>query len=413
MYSPKIPKPTVLSVSQLNYYIKSVLENDPRLNVVFLAGEISNLTDHYRSGHIYLSLKDERSVLRAVMFAGNAGRLRFRPQNGMRVLCRGRISLYEPSGQYQLYIEDMQPDGVGALALAFDQLKQRLESQGLFAREHKKPLPRFPKTVGVITSPTGAAVQDIRNILYRRYPCVDMLLFPVLVQGEGAPKQLTDALRKLDSSGVCDVIIIGRGGGSAEDLWAFNDEGLAREIYNCRTPVISAVGHETDFTICDFVADMRAPTQSAAAELAVPDIAELRTHYRSQLQYLEHLINNRMRSADNTLLRFLGRMAASGPEMRSQRLRQHYQLTAKRLESGLRQRLSESELMLRRNAAKLESLNPISVLGRGYTITEQNGSIIPLVSQLDRDKPFTVIFSDGRVEAECTEKNAEAPQNTE
>ena len=394
-------KPSILSVSQLNYYIKSLLENDPRLQLVMLSGEISNLTDHYRSGHIYLSLKDERSIIRAVMFAGNAKRLKFRPQDGMKVLCRGRISLYEPSGQYQLYIEDMQPDGVGALALAFEQLKQRLEAQGLFDPSRKKPLPRFPKTVGVITSPTGAAIQDIRNILYRRYPCVNMLFYPVTVQGDGAPPQLINALRQMDRSGLCDVIIIGRGGGSAEDLWAFNDEGLAREIYGCQTPVISAVGHEVDFTISDFVADMRAPTPSAAAELAVPDREELMAYYRSQAQYLAHLAENRVRVEDNLLLRFRQRMDRSGPEERSRRLWQYYQLTAKKLEGVFQRKISDKELNLRRNAAKLEMLNPLSVLARGYALAEQDGVIVKTAAQLDKEKPFTLTFADGKLNAKA------------
>lgn len=394
-------KPSILSVSQLNYYIKSLLENDPRLQFVMLSGEISNLTDHYRSGHIYLSLKDERSIIRAVMFAGNAKRLKFRPQDGMKVLCRGRISLYEPSGQYQLYIEDMQPDGVGALALAFEQLKQRLEAQGLFDPSRKKPLPRFPKTVGVITSPTGAAIQDIRNILYRRYPCVNMLFYPVTVQGDGAPPQLINALRQMDKSGLCDVIIIGRGGGSAEDLWAFNDEGLAREIYGCQTPVISAVGHEVDFTISDFVADMRAPTPSAAAELAVPDREELTAYYRSQAQYLAHLAENRLRVEDNLLLRFRQRMDRSGPEERSRRLWQYYQLTAKKLEGVFQRKISDEELNLRRNAAKLEILNPLSVLARGYALAEQDGVIVKTAAQLDKEKPFTLTFADGKLNAKA------------
>ena len=394
-------KPSILSVSQLNYYIKSLLENDPRLQFVMLSGEISNLTDHYRSGHIYLSLKDERSIIRAVMFAGNAKRLKFRPQDGMKVLCRGRISLYEPSGQYQLYIEDMQPDGVGALALAFEQLKQRLEAQGLFDPSRKKPLPRFPKTIGVITSPTGAAIQDIRNILYRRYPCVNMLFYPVTVQGDGAPPQLINALRQMDRSGLCDVIIIGRGGGSAEDLWAFNDEGLAREIYGCQTPVISAVGHEVDFTISDFVADMRAPTPSAAAELAVPDREELMAYYRSQAQYLAHLAENRVRVEDNLLLRFRQRMDRSGPEERSRRLWQYYQLTAKKLEGVFQRKISDKELNLRRNAAKLEMLNPLSVLARGYALAEQDGVIVKTAAQLDKEKPFTLTIADGKLNAKA------------
>ena len=401
MYSPKLSKPPVLTVSQLNYYIKSVIENDPRLGVVLVSGEISNLTDHYRSGHIYLSLKDERSIIRAVMFAGNAKRLKFRPQDGMKVLCRGRISLYEPSGQYQLYIEDMQPDGVGALALAFEQLKQRLEAQGLFDPSRKKPLPRFPKTVGVITSPTGAAIQDIRNILYRRYPCVNMLFYPVTVQGDGAPPQLINALRQMDRSGLCDVIIIGRGGGSAEDLWAFNDEGLAREIYGCQTPVISAVGHEVDFTISDFVADMRAPTPSAAAELAVPDREELMAYYRSQAQYLAHLAENRVRVEDNLLLRFRQRMDRSGPEERSRRLWQYYQLTAKKLEGVFQRKISDKELSFRRNAAKLEILNPLSVLARGYALAEQDGVIVKTAAQLNKEKNFILTFADGKLNAKA------------
>ena len=271
MYTPQFNKPRILSVSQINFYIKSLVENDPRLSLVFLTGEISNMTTNYRSGHIYLSIKDEKSVIRAVMFAGNARLLKFKPMDGMKVICRGRIAVYEPSGQYQLYIEDMQPDGIGELSLAFEQLKARLAENGLFEQSHKKPLPRFPKTVGVITSPTGAAVQDIRNNLFRRFPCINVVMCPVLVQGEFASGQLVNAIKQLDENQLCDLIIIGRGGGSIEDLWAFNSEELAYAIYNCETPVISAVGHETDFTICDFVADVGASTPSAGAELAVPD----------------------------------------------------------------------------------------------------------------------------------------------
>lgn len=301
MYTPEFSKPRVLSVSQLNFYIKSIIENDARLNFVFVTGEISNLTDHYRSGHIYLSIKDEKSVIRAVMFAGNARNLKFRPTDGMKVICRGRVAVYEPTGQYQLYIEDMQPDGIGALSLAYEQLKKSLAEKGLFAPEHKKKIPPFPNSIGVITSPTGAAVQDIRNILSRRFPSADIIMCPVLVQGENAPAQLIDAVQKLDKYNACDVIIIGRGGGSIEDLWAFNDENLAYAIYNCKIPVISAVGHETDFTICDFVSDLRAPTPSAAAELAVPDTAELIDYYKSQKQYVSSMATLKLRQEYNAL----------------------------------------------------------------------------------------------------------------
>ena len=301
MYTPEFKAPRVLSISQLNFYIKSLIENDPKLNIVFVTGEISNLTDHYRSGHIYLSLKDEKSVIKSVMFSGNARNLRFKPMDGMKVICRGRIAVYEPSGQYQLYIEDMQPDGIGALTLAYEQLKKSLAEKGLFDASHKKALPKFPKTIGIITSPTGAAVQDIRNILNRRFPCVDIVMCPVLVQGDNAPSQLVRAVNTLSENNLCDVIIIGRGGGSIEDLWAFNSEELAYAIYNCKIPVISAVGHETDFTICDFVSDMRAPTPSAGAELAVPDKEELMSYYKSQLQYLNSIIDLKHRQLSNLI----------------------------------------------------------------------------------------------------------------
>ena len=402
MYTPNMQKPSVLSVSQLNYYLKSVIENDPRLNFVLLSGEISNLTDHYRSGHIYLSLKDERSVIRAVMFAGNARRLKFRPQDGMKVLCRGRVSVYEPSGQYQLYIEDMQPDGVGALAMAYEQLKRELEKQGLFDTAHKKLLPRFPRTVGVITSPTGAAVQDIRNILYRRFPGIEIKLCPVLVQGEGAPPQLISAVQKLDSEGECDVIIIGRGGGSIEDLWAFNSKELAFAVYNCRTPIISAVGHETDFTICDFVADMRAPTPSAAAELAVPDVRELKANYMSQRQYIQSLIEARLRGQNDMLRLYLHAVQSAPSVINLEKLFDKYSLYQRRLVSFADNKISVEELKLKKTAAKLESLNPLSVLSRGYALAEQNGRIITSAAAVDREDEFTLTFSDGKVNARIT-----------
>lgn len=276
----------VLSVSQLNRYIKMNFDADENLANIFISGEISNFTNHYRTGHLYFTLKDDSAAVRAVMFNSSAKRLKFMPEDGMKVIARGRVSVYEASGQYQLYVDDMQPDGVGALNLAYEQLKEKLQKEGLFSEHHKKPLPPYPEKVGVITSPTGAAVRDIINVLGRRFPYAEIVFCPVLVQGEGAHLQLTDAVNLFNSERAADVIIIGRGGGSIEDLWEFNDEGLARAVYNSEIPVISAVGHETDFTICDFVADMRAPTPSAAAELAVPDANEL--------QYALSALKNRM-----------------------------------------------------------------------------------------------------------------------
>lgn len=399
MYTPDFTAPRVLTVSQLNFYIKSLIENDSKLNIVFLSGEISNLTDHYRSGHIYLSLKDEKSVIRAVMFSGNARNLRFKPTDGMKVICRGRVAVYEPTGQYQLYIEDMQPDGIGALTLAYEQLKKKLADKGLFDVSHKKPLPRFPKTVGVITSPTGAAVQDIRNILYRRFPCINIVMCPVLVQGDSAPEQLVRAVKTLDMYNACDVIIIGRGGGSIEDLWAFNDETLANAIYDCKIPVISAVGHETDFTICDFVSDMRAPTPSAAAELAVPDKAELMSYYSSQLQYLSSFMDSQFRKKSSRLIDFQRRISLVSPQSRIDKYEKNIELLLNKSQNLVNEKYIEKSNEITKISAKLESLNPLSVLSRGYSIAEKDGVVITSSSQLNRGDNFTLEFSDGKINA--------------
>ena len=286
----------ILSVSQLNFYIKSLFDSDSKLNDLLIQGEISNFTDHYKSGHLYFSLKDENSVVKAVMFSGNTKRLRFMPENGMKVIVRAKASLYEVSGQYQLYVEDMQPDGIGALSLAFEQLKDKLKKEGLFNTSIKKTIPKYPKKIGVVTSDTGAAIKDIENILSRRYPIAEVILCPVLVQGEEAPRQIVDAIQRFNLIKACDVMIVGRGGGSIEDLWAFNDERLARAIYESEIPIISAVGHETDFTISDFVADLRAPTPSAAAELAVPNIndiyAEIDSYVLSLNKEITYILEN-------------------------------------------------------------------------------------------------------------------------
>lgn len=399
MYSPQIQKPRVLSVSQINFYIKSIIENDGSLQFVLVTGEISNLTVHQRSGHIYLSLKDRNSVISAVMFAGNARRLKFRLENGMKVICRGRISVYEPSGRYQLYIEDMQPDGVGALALAFEQLKSDLEKKGLFDPAHKKPLPKFPKTIGVITSPTGAAVQDITNILRRRFPSVDIILAPVLVQGDSAPKQLVNAVNKFSASKIADVVIIGRGGGSAEDLWAFNDEQLAYAVYNCETPIISGVGHETDFTICDFVADVRASTPSAAAELAVPDRQELMSYYFKQKQYISAMLDRKIKTAQLRLENQQRRMSASSPKLKAEQLEKQLSAKSEKLTRFMNIYISDKENKLIAAKGKLDGLNPLNVLNRGYAIAEKDEKIITSSKQLKDGDDFTVILSDGKINA--------------
>lgn len=399
MYSPQIQKPRVLSVSQINFYIKSIIENDGSLQFVLVTGEISNLTVHQRSGHIYLSLKDSNSVISAVMFAGNARRLKFRLENGMKVICRGRISVYEPSGRYQLYIEDMQPDGVGALTLAFEQLKKSLAQKGLFDNAHKKPLPKFPKTIGVITSPTGAAVQDITNIIRRRFPSADIVLAPVLVQGESAPEQLVRAVNKFSASKIADVVIIGRGGGSAEDLWAFNDEQLAYAVYNCETPIISGVGHETDFTVCDFVADVRASTPSAAAELAVPDRQELMSYYFKQKQYISAMLDRKIKTAQLRLENQQRRMSASSPKLKAEQLEKQLSAKSEKLTRFMNTYISDKENKLIAAKGKLDGLNPLNVLNRGYAIVEKDEKIITSSKQLKDGDDFTVILSDGKINA--------------
>lgn len=391
--------PSIISVSQLNYYIKSVLESDDKLRYVFVTGEISNLTDHYSSGHIYLSLKDDKAVIKAVMFSFSAKNLKFRPCNGMKIIARGRVSLYEPSGQYQLYIEDMQPDGIGSLTIAFEQLKKKLEAEGLFDQIHKKPLPEFPRTITVITSPMGAALQDIRNVLSRRWPYSKVQVIPVLVQGDGAAAMLTKAIMDADDSADSDVIIIGRGGGSIEDLWAFNDESLARAIFNCRCPVISAVGHETDFTICDFVSDMRAPTPSAAAELATPDRLQQIDLLTQQRQYLvalgEKLLHTKQRELDEyteILNRYNPVDEFDTMVEESEKLKERFLLASEKL-------LDARKTLLEQQKLRLFALNPTEILRRGYSVVTHNDKTVSSVSQVSQGDKVRIVLPDGDVSA--------------
>jgi len=397
MYTPDIQKPNVLSVSQVTNFIKSLIESEPMLRTVFLSGEISNL-GRYSSG-FYFSLKDSNSVISAVMFKYQAQRLRFEPKNGQKVLCVGRIELYAPRGAYQIIIENMQPDGLGALNLAYEQLKEKLEKQGLFDQRYKKPIPKMPKTVGVITSPSGAAVQDIKNVLYRRYPRIDVVMCPVLVQGEQAPKQLVEAVKTLDNYNLCDVIIIGRGGGSIEDLWAFNNEELARTIFECKIPVISAVGHQTDYTICDFVADLRAPTPSAAAELAVPDIEELKKKYINLRKSLSYKLAHKLSDYRLNLSLLQKRAEAVSPGKQAEKYINSYKLAAIRAGQAVQKNLDNKRNNLLRLADKTEELSPLAVLKRGYAIAEKDGEIISKSAQLKSGDKFTLIMQDGKINA--------------
>ena len=394
----------VLSVSQLNRYIKMNFDADENLANIFISGEISNFTNHYRTGHLYFTLKDDSAAVRAVMFNSSAKRLKFMPEDGMKVIARGRVSVYEASGQYQLYVDDMQPDGVGALNLAYEQLKEKLQKEGLFSELHKKPLPPYPEKVGVITSPTGAAVRDIINVLGRRFPYAEIVFCPVLVQGDGAHLQLTDAVNLFNSERAADVIIIGRGGGSIEDLWEFNDEGLARAVYNSEIPVISAVGHETDFTICDFVADMRAPTPSAAAELAVPDANEL--------QYALSALKNRMflnvssGIADRrSRLEYLTSKGAlkSPDEMLSNRS-QRLDAAFSKMLSSYENRIGGKKVEFISAATALSKLDPMSVLMRGFAfVSDKSGKNVYSSQALAKGDKINVRFHDGSAVCEVKE----------
>ncbi len=386
------------TVSELNNYIKNLFESSRTLSAVTVKGEISNFTAH-RSGHLYFSLKDSEGQIRAVMFRSSAARLKFMPESGMKVIVHGSVTVYPRDGSYQIYVSSMQPDGIGALYLAYEQLKEKLFAEGLFDPMHKMPIPKLPKKIGIITSATGAAVRDIINVTGRRFPLADLYIYPSLVQGAGAEEDLIKAVDYFDRSGLCDVVIIGRGGGSIEDLWAFNSERLARRIYAAGIPVISAVGHETDFTICDFVADLRAPTPSAAAELAVPDIRELILRVdglteRASSALVRSVFSARERleyvSLDRLYERFLNNTALRSETVGA------YNERAKRAISAL---LQKGRSDLSASAEKLTAMNPLSVLARGYSITERGGCPVSSVNDLSINDDINIKLSDGAVVA--------------
>ena len=413
-------RPQMLTVSQLNTYIKSVFDQDYRLRNILVIGEISNFTEA-RSGHLYMTLKDDKSALKAVMFRGSAVRLKFRPENGMKVIAFGSVSVYEAGGQYQMYLSDLQPDGLGSLNLAFEQLKEKLGKEGLFDPARKKPLPVYPKRIGVVTSPTAAAFQDICNVLRRRWPMAEVVLSPTLVQGLEAPAQIVRALQRLDGAGV-DVILVARGGGSMEDLWSFNDETVARTVAACVTPVVSGVGHETDFTIIDFVSDLRAPTPSAAAELCTPDwydesdrILAFNNHLRSTLQTrlntertrLQNLeTSNVLRSFDSLVNekrlkidQLTDRMARNvSDQVRREGMRLDRATIT--LDHAMTDRVNAERSRLAKAAAKMEAFDPFAVLARGYSIAETDGgTLVKTIGDVQQNDKLHVRVSDGTVHA--------------
>ena len=392
-----------ISVSALNGYIKSLMETDDVLSSVSVKGEISNFKRN-ASGHLYFSLKDENATVSAVMFKGAAMRLAFLPKDGMKVTVYGRVSLYEKSGQYQIYVETMMADGIGELAIAFERLKNKLEAEGLFAAERKKPIPKMPRRVGIITSPTGAAVRDMINVSGRRYPLADILLFPAAVQGAEAPPQLTMGIEYFNAAGSVDVIIIGRGGGSIEDLWAFNEEGLVRAIAASKIPVISAVGHETDFTLCDFVADRRAPTPSAAAELAVPDITVIENYLVNAKRRIDKVIDTKLSQSKDTVSRLEKVISLNSPTSRLDNSKMSLLHLETRLETAALARISGRAAVLGELSAKLAGMNPLSVLSRGYGMVEgENGEVISSVKNVTTTQNVRVRMSDGSIGATVTD----------
>ena len=392
-----------MSVTELNAHIKRLIDSDRTLSAVSVRGEISNFTYH-RTGHLYFTLKDEDSQVRAVMFRSSAAHLKFVPENGMKVIVRCSVSVYCQAGNYQLYVTSIQPDGIGALYLAYEQLKAKLESEGLFAEENKKLLPRFPQKIGVITSPTGAAVRDIINVTGRRCPSATIYLYPSLVQGDGAEENLIRALDYFESSSLVDVIIIGRGGGSIEDLWAFNSERLARKIFECKTPIISAVGHETDFTICDFVADLRAPTPSAAAEIAVPDMREVTLRISSFYDRCEAALFRRIERAGEKLSRAKDSVIFRDTDKLFSQKSDMLEDLSLRLTSILTSSIDEKQNKIALICGKLNALSPLATLARGYSVTFVNNKLVNSTDTVNLNDTVIIRVSDGEITADIKDK---------
>ena len=393
-----------LSITALNEYIKRIIDGDSFLRDVYIKGEISNFKNHYSTGHFYFSLKDDTSVIRAVMFKGSAAKLQFMPENGMLVIIRGRVSSFVRDGQYQIYVEDMEPDGVGSLYIAYEQLKRKLEAEGLFDPAKKKPLPKIPSKVGVITSATGAAVRDIINVTGRRFPFAEVIVYPALVQGEGAVDSLIKGIEFFNRTNGADVIIIGRGGGSIEDLWAFNSELLARTVAASKIPVISAVGHETDFTICDFVADMRAPTPSAAAEIAVPDTEELKRKITNIIKRESALLSQRIIASRAMVERFSKSRILTDPKAQIDDRRMALMSASERLSFALDSVIKDRKAELAVSAGKLSMLDPLAVLARGYgAVYNADGTIVKSTKNVRIGEKISLKLSDGTVGAEIRE----------
>ena len=393
-------KPPIVTVSQVNRVVGMIIGGDRRLADVAVRGEISNFTRHYKTGHLYFTLKDEQTQLRAVMFAGNAARLNFDPEDGCKVICFGVVTVYEPGGVYQIKCLDMRPDGAGEQAQALEELKKRLAEQGLF--DQKRPLPAMPKCVAVVTSAGAAALQDVINIISRRYPVARLIVIPAKVQGEGADLSVAAAINRAQDTDA-DVLIFGRGGGSAEDLSAFNSEVVARAVYNSRIPTISAVGHQTDFSIADLAADRRAPTPSAAAELAVPDISVISAALDGTMEQLRRNITRRLDESSRALESQMALITALSPRSRLNNSEQRLDELSAMIRMAVRTKLERAERSLISQADMISALNPLGVLARGYSLTNSEQGVVTSASQLKPGDEITVRFADGSARAKVLE----------
>lgn len=393
----------VATVSQINNYIKALLEQVSVIQNVWIKGEISNFKLH-SSGHIYLTLKDSNSVLKAVMFRGAASKLNFKPKDGMMVLALGRIAVYEAGGQYQLYIEAMEQEGTGDLYAQFEELKKKLGEEGLFDEAHKKSIPKFPSCIGIATSPTGAAIRDMINVIKRRCPMVKIIIYPCLVQGDGASKTIVDAIEYFNSKKLVDVIIIGRGGGSIEDLWAFNEEATARAAFNSEIPVISAVGHETDFTISDFTSDLRAPTPSAAAELAVPDMLELKNQIDTSCARMAALLKQKIDAPKKQLELLSAKTSESNIEKYLLDLEQDTDRLSESLVKAFSNRIDLEQKRFEKEAGKLSALSPLSVFERGYCSLSKGDKLVTDVKNVETGDFVTLRLKGGELDCNVTER---------
>ena len=410
-----------ITVTQLTRYIKYKIDNDTNLNEVFLKGEISNFKAHSR-GHFYFTLKDEGSRINAIMFSSQTKKIKFTPEDGMKVLVTGKISVFEANGAYQIYVNDMQEDGVGNLYIAYEQLKKKLEEEGLFKDIYKKPIPKIPSKIGVVTAPTGAAIKDIISTIQRRWPLTEIYIFPALVQGEEAKDIIVEQIKKADSYGL-DTLIVGRGGGSIEDLWAFNEEIVARAIFECKTPIISAVGHEIDFTISDFVADLRAPTPTGAAEMAVPQLKDV-INYLNQLNIrLNKTVANKITNYQERLNSIKNSNIFKNPIMIYQTKEMIFDNIIERLKHNIINltNVKEKKLIELKSSyimkspyklldnksnkylnllSKLETLSPLLTLQRGYTITKKDGKVISSCKKIKTGDIINIEFKDGKIDAQ-------------